>query len=63
MKWPKYKNADISYARMILISTNLNHDMHKMRLAESPNWGAIKIEKQLNIMCCNVKTMKRKGRR
>ena len=37
MKWPKYRSADISYARMILNSTNLNHDMHKMRLAESPN--------------------------
>ena len=37
IKWPKFRNADISYARMILNSTNLNHDMHKMKLAESPN--------------------------
>ena len=37
VKWSNNRNADISYARMLLSSTNLNHDMHRMRLAETPN--------------------------
>ena len=37
VKWSNNRNADISYARMLLKSTNLNHDMYKMRLAETPN--------------------------
>ena len=37
VKWSKLRTCDISYARLLLNSTNLNDDMFKMGIAESPN--------------------------
>ena len=37
IRWSKLRDSDISYARMLLNSTNLNDNMYKMRLTELPN--------------------------
>ena len=37
LKWSNVRSVDMSYARILLGSTNLNSDMYQMKLAESPN--------------------------
>ena len=35
--WCGIRSVDISYAKILLNSTNINNNMHQKRLAESPN--------------------------
>ena len=35
--WSRNRSVDISYARMLLSSVNLNEDRYRMKLEESPN--------------------------